>query len=161
MSKIFTSEGLAFLATLQREADKRGYSLEGRFAVDVVVLHALTDADLGNAQTGDAGPLDDDTKRLIARALTNWGRGYSVLAESIVTKVLEEQGLSEFIPPTHGEFDVSFGGITLRLELPLDDHGRPVYSPQAVVDALGEATVTPVTVAAPAPQQASEPVAAE
>lgn len=78
-----------------------------------------------------------------------------------MTKVLEEQGLGEFIPPTHGEFDVAFGGITLRLELPLDDHGRPVYSPQAVVDALGEATVTPVTVAAPASQDASEPVAAE
>jgi len=161
LSTIFTPEATAFLATLQQEADRRGYGNDGGYAISSIVLAALRDADLHQATTGDAGPLDDDTKRLIARALTRWARFQTPLAEGIVSTVLEEHGLGTFIPPSHGRFDVSFAGITLQLTLPIDDDGRPVYSPQAVVDALGEATVTPVTVAPSEAQTQSEPVAAE
>lgn len=164
MSKIFTPEATAFLATLQQEANAMGYSREGRNAIANVVAGAFSALDLANAVPGGPEGLDDETKRLFADGLRDWASHQTSYTQSVVAKVLDDHGLTAHLSPTEGEFDVSFAGITLRLTLPLDRDGRPVYDPSFILAALGDATVTPAQAPAPAqdaPADAALAVAAE
>lgn len=99
----------------------------------------------------------DGIKLFVAHILTAADYyGYGARAEAALRAV----GLGEHIPPTSAQFDVAFAGIKLRLTLPLKRDGQVsgTHSVEsAVLEAMGAATVTPVT----ADTQNPEPEAAE
>lgn len=102
------------------------------------VLYRLTRFEAKGELTGDT---TDPVKRFIGEVLQiadSYGHGLQ--AET----ALRELGYGEHIHPASGLFDVSFGGVTLRLTLPVNRFGQAYGVHGAVDRAVEEATVTPV-----------------
>lgn len=118
------------------------------------VLHRLTRFEAKGELTGDT---TDPVKRFVQEVLqTADSYGHGQQAET----ALRELGYGEHIFPKAGPFDVSFGGVTLRLTLPINRFGQPYGVHGAVDRAVEEATITPVPAESTDVLPESEPVGA-
>lgn len=150
---ILSNEATDILSRLLDWGTRNGVRREADDAV------AFTVSRIVGAQLSGTVGQDTDAAKLIVSEVLEWAdrRGHGARARGAI----KELGLGEHIPATHGLFDVSFAGITLRLTLPLRRDGSPYGVPETVAQALESATVTPVPTEASEPQEAAEAVFVE
>jgi hypothetical protein len=132
-----TQEAFDVLSKLNAWAKQGPYGREAReiiaYAVERLAFEQLEGVDASDAGT--------DVTRAIVRQVLTGARRYSPLALSTARQALQDLGYGAHVPPTHAECDVTFGGATLRLTLPLSAVGVPYGLARALADAISDAQI--------------------
>lgn len=119
-------------------ASKTPWAPEADDAIATVIARLASDQ-VASGQTGNHG--STIIKEIVA-TLLDWADNFSLLAVQHTRRALQELGYGTFIPASHTDADVTIAGVTMRLRLPLDNHGRPYGVVEALGEAIDAATVT-------------------